>query len=117
MSSNPPQIIRVVTTPPIIVTLTQTSIVIRSQSTQGNAGPPGAGGANLLAFEQLTVEDGAQVLTLPYSIDDGTWYLLCINGLRQAVTDYSVTGDLLSLPSGLNVMAGDLISFDFYPVL
>ena len=95
--------INVTVTPPA-------QINVALSGTQGLTGPPGV---NLLVFEQVALVDGAQTITLP-SIPSG-WCALCINGLRQSVSAYSVTGAVLTLPASLNVLTGDLISFDFTP--
>ena len=85
----------------------------------GPVGPQGQPGKDalsppiLVAFEELALIDGEQTITLPLPVAAG-WFLLCVNGVRQAVTSYSVSGVELSLPSDLNVLAGDLISLDFY---
>lgn len=118
--------IELIETPPLVVQLSMPQLTITSPSQQGVSGlrglqgipgPPGADGTNtLLAFERVAPTDGAQTMTLPYAVASG-WHLLCVNGLRQPAANYSVSGDALNLPSGLDVSAGDLISFDFYPVL
>jgi hypothetical protein len=124
--SNLATIVRMIETPPLIVRIEQQVIKIRSDAVQGAGGPPGpqgiqgqpgADGTNtLFAFEQVAPIDGMQTITLPYAIASG-WYMLCVNGLRQAVSAYSVSGTSLNLPTSLNVLTGDLISFDFYPTI
>jgi exosortase/archaeosortase len=87
------------------------------QGPAGPAGAPGASGTNtLVAFEQVATAPGAQTLTLPHSVATGGGYFLNINGVGQSVTGYTVSGATLSLPTALNIAAGDLIQFAFYPL-
>jgi hypothetical protein len=80
----------------------------------GATGPPGELSAGA-TFETVALASGAQTFTLPSAVSAG-WCLLCVNGLRQSETGYSVSGATLTLPSTLGVQAGDLISFDYYPI-
>ena len=81
---------------------------------QGPQGVQGRPATNMLqVFEFFAALDGAQGVPLPYPLGSG-WYLLCINGMRQAPTDYAVSTTQLTLPAELSVLAGDLISFEYY---
>lgn len=100
--------------PPINAVITPPApINVAFTQAQGLPGPPGTIPVGV-SFETVALIDGAQVFTLPSPVGSG-WCLLAINGLRQSVAAYSVTGAILTLPSALQVLAGDLISFDYYP--
>ncbi len=76
-------------------------------------GDGGSSGA-LTTFDALAPIDGEQTFALssPYS---GGWSRLCVNGLRQLGSLYSVSESVLTLLAGLNVVTGDYISFDYTP--
>jgi hypothetical protein len=69
---------------------------------------------SIVTFQQVANTSGAQALTLPLAAASG-WSVLCINGLRQSSTQYSVAATSLTLPAALNVMSDDLISLDYIP--
>lgn len=99
----------------INVTVTQGApINVTFSQQQGLPGRPGTGTLpDGVTFETWALVDGAQTFTLPSPAGSG---LLCINGLRQSAGIYSVSGSLLTLPAALQVLAGDLISFDYYAI-
>ena len=101
---------------PVTVVLPVPAAVSVNFAANKGSNPGGAQpyAAAFIAFEQVAVLSGAQELTLPSPLTDGGGFVLCVNGLRQAVTDYSVADTVLSLSSDLQVIAGDLISLDFY---
>jgi hypothetical protein len=90
------------------VTWADVSTPSQSGWSQGSQGP------SIVTLEALAPIDGAQTLALPSPYSTG-WFQLCVNGLRQLASQYSVSGSTLTLPDSLHVMTGDQISFDFYP--
>jgi hypothetical protein len=71
----------------------------------------GGSGSGATEFEYEAVANGAVVLTLPVEpIAPGDLY---INGLKQRRTAYAVTSTTLTLPSDLNVITGDIITYIF----
>jgi len=122
----PPAEVNVAVSQPADVKLTiaaPVEVQVALSGTQGVSGPQGIQGTqgfvglpatnSLQIFEFIALLDGAQAIPLPYPLGSG-WYLLTINGVRQAPTNYTVAGVLLTLPDDLSVFAGDLIAFEYY---
>lgn len=68
-----------------------------------------SGKVTMNEIEQTLTADGGQTITLPSPAPYG--YMLFINGFKQSKSSYFVSGTTLTLPSSLNLFAGDVVSF------
>jgi hypothetical protein len=57
--------------------------------------------------------DGAQTVTLTPAINASLGVNLFINGVRQPRTEFTVTNTLLTLPSTLLLMVGDVVTLEY----
>lgn len=62
--------------------------------------------------EQVIAQDGAQTLPLPKS-SIAIYARLSINGLRQGSNEFSISGNTLTLPAALQLVAGDIVDLDY----
>ena len=92
------------------------------QGPQGNTGPQGApgvagsSGAVLNTpkfFDYVAIFDGACSIVLP-DIPLLIGYILYINGLQQRQSAYSVATNVVAVPSSLNVITGDSLTFEYF---
>ena len=70
--------------------------------------PVSSGASTLEEIEIDITKDGAQTITISDTPTAG--YSLCINGLRQSKSAYSLSGNTLILPVGLQLFTGDVVS-------
>lgn len=87
--------------PPVIVSL--------SNSNSGS----NSGSTSEVWVEQETTATLAGVQTIQLDYNVGGFYTLCINGLKQSKSAYSITGLSLLLPSTLQIESGDVIDFTY----
>lgn len=92
------------------VTVTGGSVRVASVAGQGPAGPPGSGGGGgggtASEVEMTAASTGAQTMTITAT----TILSVYINGLRQPNGSYTYSSPTLTLPIGLLITTGDLIS-------
>lgn len=80
------------------------------QGPQGIQGPAGPNGT-IIPVEVTASQDGAQLIQTSSLVSSEYW--LHINGLEQSKSNYSVSGMTVTIPSTMNVKAGDVLTFEY----
>ena len=83
------------------------------QGIQGISGISGAVLNTPVFFDYLANFDGACSIVLP-DIPLLFGYILYINGLQQRQSAYSVATNVVAVPSSLNVITGDSLTFEYF---
>ena len=92
------------------------------QGLKGDTGPQGIQGISGISgavlntpvfFDYLANFDGACSIVLP-DIPLLFGYILYINGLQQRQSAYSVATNVVAVPSSLNVITGDSLTFEYF---
>lgn len=87
--------------------------VLLSPIFKGPKGDPGASGSVGSEVEQVAVT-GANTINVPVPFVTGATQLF-INGLRQSRAAYSTSGQVVTLPTTLQCVAGDVLTFEYLP--
>jgi hypothetical protein len=68
---------------------------------------------NEAEIQQVAASDGAMTMNIPlFASNKG--FVLLINGLSQNKSEYTVTSGMVTLPSTLNIIAGDHITYRYF---